>query len=190
MELKSVIEERILDAVHKSLQWDSGEITGIDMRQLSAKVGGILKLFKFSDPAHSPVEGEKHVSIKEQMNKPRFELHPAFSEDEYIFVSTLWKIYKSNPGTDGKKMAVAELREYASLKVKQEREKTIQECIDKIDEWETMPKEFILIELSKLKDNTVNQQPEKELKYDAESGCSPNACLYPNCRCKFRPTLI
>jgi len=58
------------------------------------------------------IKQRKLQEIEEQMNRPRFELHPAFSEDEYIFVSTIWKIYKSNPGTDGKKMAVAELREY------------------------------------------------------------------------------
>jgi hypothetical protein len=50
-ELKSVIEERILNAVHKSLQWDSGEITGINMHELEQKVKGILQLFKFSEPS-------------------------------------------------------------------------------------------------------------------------------------------
>jgi hypothetical protein len=62
------------------------------------------------------VKQRKLQEIEEQIKRPRFELHPAFSEDEYIFVSTLWKIYKSNPGTDGKKMAVAELRKFLSLK--------------------------------------------------------------------------
>lgn len=55
--IKSVIEERILNAVHKSLQWKDGEITGIDMNQLEQKVNGILALFKFSEPPSEPVGG-------------------------------------------------------------------------------------------------------------------------------------
>ncbi len=51
-------------------------------------------------------------SLKEQMDKPKFELLPAWSEDEYILASNLWKIFKSNQGTSGKKMAITEIREF------------------------------------------------------------------------------
>lgn len=39
---KSVIEERLLNAFYKALQWDGGEITGIDMKTLEQRVHGIL----------------------------------------------------------------------------------------------------------------------------------------------------
>lgn len=50
--------------------------------------------------------------LREQMDKPQFELKPAWSEDEYILASTIWKIFKSNPGTSGKKEAISEIREF------------------------------------------------------------------------------
>lgn len=37
-----VTEGRILDAVGKSLEWQDGEIAGIDMTQLEQRVRGIL----------------------------------------------------------------------------------------------------------------------------------------------------
>lgn len=53
-------------------------------------------------------------SIEEQMNKPRFELHPAWSEDEYILASEIWKILKSEAGTSGKKRVIEEIRKHDS----------------------------------------------------------------------------
>lgn len=38
-----VIRERILNAVHKCLQWENGEIAGIDMLKLEQRVDGILE---------------------------------------------------------------------------------------------------------------------------------------------------
>jgi len=37
-----VIRERILNAVHKCLQWEDGEITGIEMLKLEQHIDGIL----------------------------------------------------------------------------------------------------------------------------------------------------
>jgi len=51
-------------------------------------------------------------SLKEQMDKPNFELLPAWSESEYILASDLWKIFKTEAGTSGKKKAIAEIREF------------------------------------------------------------------------------
>lgn len=51
-------------------------------------------------------------SLKEQMDKPNFKLLPAWSEDEYILASDLWKIFKTDVGTSGKKKAIAEIREF------------------------------------------------------------------------------
>lgn len=51
-------------------------------------------------------------SLKEQMDKPNFELLPAWSESEYILASDLWKIFKTDAGTSGKKKAIAEIREF------------------------------------------------------------------------------
>ncbi len=50
------------------------------------------------------------LTIKEQMERPTFQLTPAWSEDEYILASDLWKIFKKYPGTEGKKMVVDLLR--------------------------------------------------------------------------------
>jgi len=55
-------------------------------------------------------------SLKEQMDKPQFQLLPAWSEDEYILASTIWKIFKSEPGTSGKKKAIDEIRKYIGCK--------------------------------------------------------------------------
>ncbi|MEP2668872.1 MAG: hypothetical protein ABJH04_07750 [Cyclobacteriaceae bacterium] len=38
-----VIRERILNAVHKCLEWKDGEITGIDMMKLEQRIDGILQ---------------------------------------------------------------------------------------------------------------------------------------------------
>lgn len=51
-------------------------------------------------------------SIREQMDNPKFELHPAWSEDEYILISDIWKIFKYEPGTNGKKKALEEIRKF------------------------------------------------------------------------------
>lgn len=37
-----VIRERICNAVHKCLQWEDGEIAGIDMLKLEQQIDGIL----------------------------------------------------------------------------------------------------------------------------------------------------
>ena len=37
-----VVRDRIVDAVHKSLQWKDGEIGGVDMIQLEQRIDGIL----------------------------------------------------------------------------------------------------------------------------------------------------
>jgi len=50
--------------------------------------------------------------MQDEMDKPKFNLFPAWSEDEYILASNLWKIFKSNAGTSGKKMAIEEIRKY------------------------------------------------------------------------------
>lgn len=42
-EKTAVKVERILNAVHKALQWEDGEIAGIDMNQLEQRIKGILK---------------------------------------------------------------------------------------------------------------------------------------------------
>ena len=52
----------------------------------------------------------KGLTIQEQMDKPSFKLIPAWSENEYILASDLWRIFKKNPGTNGKKMAIDLLR--------------------------------------------------------------------------------
>lgn len=39
-----VVRNNILDEVHKSLQWEGGEIGGIDMIQLEQRIDGILQL--------------------------------------------------------------------------------------------------------------------------------------------------
>lgn len=41
-ETNKVIVGRILDAVYKSLQWQDGEIAGIEMDKLEQKINGIL----------------------------------------------------------------------------------------------------------------------------------------------------
>lgn len=51
-------------------------------------------------------------SLKEQMDNPKFKLFPAWSEDEYALASDLWKIFKSDAGTSGKKKAIAAIREF------------------------------------------------------------------------------
>lgn len=49
--------------------------------------------------------------LREQMHAQSVELYPAWSEDEYILVSDLWKIFKNNLGTNGKKLALKEIRD-------------------------------------------------------------------------------
>lgn len=52
--------------------------------------------------------------IKELASKPEVELIPDWTESEYKLVTTLFKIHKFNPGTNGKKLAVIELRKILS----------------------------------------------------------------------------
>jgi len=64
-------------------------------------------------PNMTQTQKEQMFKINDQESKrEKFEIHPAFTEDEYIFISTLFKIFKENHGTEGKKMAIAELRRY------------------------------------------------------------------------------
>ncbi len=65
--------------------------------------------------AYTESISRERPSIDEQIaNTPKFELTPAWSEDEYILASDLWKIFKHNLGTVGKKKAVDEIRKYIS----------------------------------------------------------------------------
>lgn len=50
-----VIRERILNAVHKCLQWENGEIAGIDMLKLEQRIDGILE--QLNKPV---VSGKRH----------------------------------------------------------------------------------------------------------------------------------
>lgn len=42
MEANKIIVERIMNAVHKCLQWQDGEIAGIDIEKLEQQVTGII----------------------------------------------------------------------------------------------------------------------------------------------------
>lgn len=48
----------------------------------------------------------------EAAKKPMFKIEPAFTEGEYILVTTIFKLMKNNPGTEGKNLAVNELRKF------------------------------------------------------------------------------
>lgn len=59
---------------------------------------------------NSEERARKIKYLADQMDKIQFELQPPWSEEEYILISTIWKIFKSSPGTSGKKMAMDEIR--------------------------------------------------------------------------------
>jgi hypothetical protein len=40
-----IINQRIVDAVHKSAQWENGEICGMDIEQLQQRIKGILESY-------------------------------------------------------------------------------------------------------------------------------------------------
>jgi len=44
--------------------------------------------------------------IADSLNLYYNELIPEWSEEEYILVSDIWRIYKNNPGTIGKKASI------------------------------------------------------------------------------------
>lgn len=48
----------------------------------------------------------------EAAKNPMFTINPAFTEDEYILVTTIYKLMKNNLGTEGKNLAVYELRQF------------------------------------------------------------------------------
>ena len=50
--------------------------------------------------------------LAKQMNEPSYELTPPWSEDEYILISTIWKVFQTNKGTNGKKIALDEIRKF------------------------------------------------------------------------------
>lgn len=70
------------------------------------KIGGHM-----SKP-DSEFKARQIPSIKEQMDKPQFELSPEWSEDEYMLASAIWTIFKSESGTSGKKKAIHQIREF------------------------------------------------------------------------------
>jgi hypothetical protein len=56
----------------------------------------------------------ENKTIEDQINyhesREKFELKPSWSEHEYSLISAIWKIFKLNLGTEGKKMAVDAMR--------------------------------------------------------------------------------
>ena len=63
-----------------------------------------------SKPIIDEARAREIESLAKQMNQPNYELTPPWSEDEYILISTIWKVFKSNSGTNGKKIALDEIR--------------------------------------------------------------------------------
>ena len=51
-------------------------------------------------------------AIAKQMNIPTYELTPPWSEDEYVLISTIWRVFKANPGTNGKMIALDTIRKF------------------------------------------------------------------------------
>ena len=55
-------------------------------------------------------------ALAKQMDVPNYELSPPWSEHEYALVSIIWRIFKANPGTNGKKIALSEIREFIKVR--------------------------------------------------------------------------
>lgn len=50
--------------------------------------------------------------LAKQMDQPVYKLSPPWTEEEYILISTIWKIFKTNQGTNGKKIALDNIRKF------------------------------------------------------------------------------
>ena len=58
---------------------------------------------------------QEQDKLKNLLNKwdiPNYDLSPPWSEDEYSLISIIWRIFKHNPGTNGKKIALDEIRKF------------------------------------------------------------------------------
>lgn len=65
-----------------------------------------------SKPIIDEQRAREIVELAKQMNEPSYELSPPWSEDEYTLISTLWKVFKANPGTNGKKIGLDMIRQF------------------------------------------------------------------------------
>lgn len=59
-------------------------------------------------------KARQNPSIREQMDRPKYELNPDWSEEEYTLVSDIRKIFLADTGTNGKRKALDKIRKYIS----------------------------------------------------------------------------
>lgn len=100
-----VIRDRICDAVHKCLQWEDGEIAGIDMLKLEQHIDGILaqliKLLEEIDELMTYLEDTAHGEEGKRITEMRYKILTELSNSHKHGVSGKQPYYQLCPKCAG-----------------------------------------------------------------------------------------